>query len=570
MDLSKKVWFVALIMAFLIVLVTVIAHIVLSRQDLSANADRIDAIAAEYSMLFTQSQTFSSSQTIRYGAQFMTRYSIYNTTLTDFVDLSGVQPFSEKSIFNGMRLFYNVSGTDANKYEQRMSELLDKQIVFTDLNLDGTQTPVKYRDYYCPIFFVTPRNPTSYLPGVDFCNIDTTKPLMHKLIDTKTGSFVIQPRKGVLVNATLLDVAVKVPQGFAVLILNVDNAVNSIVKPTEKVQLADLENKVFYDNCQPVSCDKSFMVSKPITLSNGDELYLSVYFLPPPGNLYFLVVLGGMLIVGFLVVSVVFYFEEQNKKFVVANKMLGYVNHELRNPLNCINGLIEVCMMDLEERDKNLYAETLSNLGTAKNACNLMEHVMNDILDLERIKDGKLIIVMGNIQLDKFLANLRKIIEPKITERPSIECTFSNPDNITWVYTDYNRLLQILLNFLSNAIKFTLTGHIDLLVQKDGEYVKFSVSDTGRGIEKDKFADVFKPFEQINLYDNLRQGGIGLGLYLCKLMTDRLGGEIGFESKIKVGSTFWIKLKCLPDVLPTNLIIKVDPTPVKVYNDVSV
>lgn len=221
------------------------------------------------------------------------------------------------------------------------------------------------------------------------------------------------------------------------------------------------------------------------------------------------------------------------------------MNHELRNPLNCINGLIEVCIMDLEDDKIREYKEILSNLNTAKNACNLMKHVINDILDLQRIKDDKLIITIEQVNIGKFIDNLNKIISTRLGERPGVKYIIKNPDNIDVIYTDYNRLLQILLNFLTNAIKFTTKGNIILELKKQGEYVIFKVSDTGRGIAKENFGRIFKPFEQINLYDNLRQGGIGLGLYICKLIIDIMDGEIGFESKLTIGSSFWIKLKCI-------------------------
>ena len=99
-----------------------------------------------------------------------------------------------------------------------------------------------------------------------------------------------------------------------------------------------------------------------------------------------------------------------------------------------------------------------------------------------------------------------------------------------------------MLNYLTNALKFTESGSITLKIKLNKNNIVFSVIDTGRGIENTKKSIIFKPFSQANVTDATRHGGAGLGLHLCRLLAERLGGSVGFDSKYGEGSTFWLKL----------------------------
>jgi signal transduction histidine kinase len=111
------------------------------------------------------------------------------------------------------------------------------------------------------------------------------------------------------------------------------------------------------------------------------------------------------------------------------------------------------------------------------------------------------------------------------------------------LFIDEMRLKQILLNFLTNALKFTESGSITLKIEEFDQTMKFSVIDTGKGIPQNDKSKIFQPFNQINKEDASRHSGIGLGLYLCKMLSTCMNGKIGFESEFKKGSTFWVEFQ---------------------------
>ena len=139
----------------------------------------------------------------------------------------------------------------------------------------------------------------------------------------------------------------------------------------------------------------------------------------------------------------------------------------------------------------------------------------------------------------KLLHDFTKIISPKLKEKPHLKFDIIYQDET--IYADKNRITQICLNFITNAINYTHEGSIKFIIDSDEDSFTFKVKDTGVGISDNAKHRIFTPFEQVQ--DNSsRYGGIGLGLYLCKLIVENLKGQIGFESTQHVGSTFWFKI----------------------------
>jgi len=256
--------------------------------------------------------------------------------------------------------------------------------------------------------------------------------------------------------------------------------------------------------------------------------------------------------------------------------MLGYVNHEIRNPLNSIIGLVDLTILQLEQLfpyshrtsiiglDDESYESAIntdsdntqekqeilcmrSNLNTAAKSCMLLRHIVNDILDVRRLEEGKLELSYTVFSLDSLFKDITKIMNPKLMEKPHLyfNLHYTNKQ----IRTDKNRLIQLLLNLISNSIKYTNHGGIDLYVQElDDNKIKFIVIDTGIGIPENKKSHIFQPFEQLQ-DDNPRYGGIGLGLYLCKMLINNMKGSIGFQSQQSVGSTFWITLNSWENII---------------------
>ena len=240
---------------------------------------------------------------------------------------------------------------------------------------------------------------------------------------------------------------------------------------------------------------------------------------------------------------------EKNKN-TVSTQMLGYANHEIRNPLNVIKGLVQFTLQNMINYnhqtnktikiEKGLYDTMISDLSTAVGSCNMLEHIVTDILDIQKLDSGKLELNNKWINMDHFTNDISKTISQKIDEKQTIKSKTICDRGLMLFFDEY-RMKQILLNFLTNAVKYTSKGKIILKMKKTNDGFRFSITDTGRGIPEEAKIRIFQPFNQSNPEDASRYGGIGLGLYLCKMLAERMGGEIGFESLLDKGSTFWVE-----------------------------
>lgn len=267
-------------------------------------------------------------------------------------------------------------------------------------------------------------------------------------------------------------------------------------------------------------------------------------------------------IIMFIVIKRLSHYQEKirlkikNEKAIL--QMVQYVNHEIRNPLSVIKGLLELSIEDIQDLHTGLQYKNetdciLSNLATANSSCDLLKHIVNDILDISKLQENKLVIEKTDINVDQLILELTKILNSKCQEKPSISVEYSN--NIDNIFTDKFRLVQIMINIITNAIKFTDSGYIkiNLSLVKDSNMpnidhhksetsVIITVEDTGRGIRPEQYVNIFAPFEQTESADYIRYGGVGLGMYLCKLLVHRLGGDIGFISELSKGTTFYVIL----------------------------
>jgi signal transduction histidine kinase len=535
LNLQRFSIIILFIVALISVIIIISSYFIINTQNLSSYYTKNEKIAIDYSNKFGIYVNYTSSY-LEFAKQYANRFDIYNSTLDDYVKLSALNNSNIFTIINNVRIHYNVSDINRSSYENRMSTLLNQNVTFTDLQIDGSSIISPKRDWYCPTFFVTPLNGnTIYRPGFDICNFMTTKPVIDKLINNQS-ELVIEPRNGILIKAIVLDFLSKSKNSFVFLTIAINNILQTFIKDNNKIQLIK-NNVTFYDGCNNINCQNYSQMTQQIVLPNGEFINMVVLF--PLQNQYSQL-LYILLIVCFIDLSiflVILNFDIKKNKYIVVDRMLAYVNHEIRTPISCINGLIEICLIKLG----NMRNELQSNLYTAKRACDMLIHIVNDILDLKKIKDGKLVIHKSVINIDTFTKNLYKILLPKLNEKPDIEYIFQNPDNIENIYYDEQRLLQILLNFITNSLKFTDIGTVILFIEMiDKNKIQISVIDTGRGIEKNKYKKIFKPFDQSELSDSLRQGGVGLGLYLCKMIIDQMGDQIGFSSEINSGTTFWI------------------------------
>ena len=230
---------------------------------------------------------------------------------------------------------------------------------------------------------------------------------------------------------------------------------------------------------------------------------------------------------------------QEVQKRETTQMMLGYVNHEIRNPLQTILGLGDLCVEELEETEGNELL--VSNLHSIIRAAEFIEHIASDVLDIRRIEEGKIVLDIAEMDVRRFTSDLEKSVMQ--LAKPDIEFKIICDPDITTLLTDRYRLEQVLMNFLTNAFKHTESGSIVVsFALLSSGYVVISVSDTGKGIPDSVKDSLFGQFSQVSARDATELGGFGLGLYLTRILAQLLGGTVGFESALGKGSTFWIKL----------------------------
>ena len=223
-------------------------------------------------------------------------------------------------------------------------------------------------------------------------------------------------------------------------------------------------------------------------------------------------------------------------------QFLSNMSHEIRTPMNSIVGFTKVLLKtDLTENQKKY-------LNATKISCDTMIVLINDILDLAKVDAGKMIFEQIPFKLSDSITTMMHLFEAKIKEK-NLHLILNYDSNIPEVLVgDPIRLHQIILNLVSNAVKFTSEGKIVITIQKsledfDNVVIDFSVSDTGIGIEADKIDLIFENFQQAYLQTSRIFGGTGLGLAIVKQLVETQGGVIQVKSEIDKGTMFSFKLK---------------------------
>ena len=213
---------------------------------------------------------------------------------------------------------------------------------------------------------------------------------------------------------------------------------------------------------------------------------------------------------------------------------LANMSHEIRTPLNSIVGFASI-IAELDDRE-----ERQEYLAIMQENTELLLQLISDILDLAKIEAGTLDYNMGYVDVSDFCKDVMRNYDIKEDKAVSVLLAPDLPDYR--IYTDKKRLMQVVTNFINNALKFTSEGQILLEyhpVEGTGQ-IEFSVTDTGMGIAPDAVATVFDRFVKLNTFAK----GTGLGLSICKSIIEHLGGTIGAESELGVGSRFWFRHPC--------------------------
>ena len=227
--------------------------------------------------------------------------------------------------------------------------------------------------------------------------------------------------------------------------------------------------------------------------------------------------------------------ERANDSGRMKSVFLANMTHEIRTPLNAIVGFTDLLQAIESPDDKREMIRVIHN------NCDMLLRLINDILVLSNMDANAMEIIPHDIDVPQAFGELAKTLAQRVQE-PGVEFLTDNPYEVLQTRLDSDRINQVITNFVTNAVKYTHQGHIRIGYRleerrgKQGVYVY--CEDTGSGIPKDKHKAIFERFVKLNDYVQ----GTGLGLPICKAIVEKCGGEIGLESEVGQGSTFWFWL----------------------------
>ncbi|MCM0711369.1 MULTISPECIES: sensor histidine kinase [Parabacteroides] len=237
--------------------------------------------------------------------------------------------------------------------------------------------------------------------------------------------------------------------------------------------------------------------------------------------------------------------EKAKESDQMKSAFLANMSHEIRTPLNAIVGFSNLLNtdIDLEKEERTQFLELINTNS------DLLLKLINDILDLSRIESGRMAFSFDNYDLSELVHNIYSTYQMMMPS--GVKLLIDIPKNPVTIYTDKHRLMQVITNFLNNAIKFTCEGYIKVGYSSNPEsrLVHIFVEDTGKGIAKEKQAAVFERFTKLDEFAK----GTGLGLSICKVITERFSGKITVSSEEGTGSHFTVILPLKPENIVTDI-----------------
>lgn len=228
--------------------------------------------------------------------------------------------------------------------------------------------------------------------------------------------------------------------------------------------------------------------------------------------------------------------DKANELAAVKTRFLANMSHELRTPLTVIQGYAEQ-LAATQQGD-----EPSRQLRALRDHSDFLLQIVNDILDSAKIEEGKLAINPEVFQLQQLLNELQQACQP-LAERKGLRFELDLKKNLPeWIYSDSLRLRQILLNLLSNALKFTQQGFVRLTIRHEKQQLIIEVTDSGPGISAEQQVRIFQAFEQADVSTTRQFGGTGLGLFISRRLAELLGASLSLHSTLGFGSCFTLHL----------------------------